>query len=60
MGVGYDQGTPNITNEVELGLEFVGFWQNFISTFGMEGYTTYITGKSTKRPLSSEMWHLVT
>ena len=46
MGVGFSQGSPNITNEVELGLEFIGFWQNFISTFGMEGYTTYITGES--------------
>ena len=34
------QGTPNITNEVELGLQFIGFWQNFITTFSMQGYTT--------------------
>jgi carboxypeptidase D len=27
VGVGYDQGSPNITNEVELGLEFIGFWR---------------------------------
>ena len=46
VGVGYSQGTPNITNEVELGLEFIGFWRNFIDTFDMQGWTTYITGES--------------
>ena len=46
VGVGFSQGTPNITNEVELGLEFIGFWRNFIETFELEGATTYITGES--------------
>lgn len=46
VGVGYSQGVPNITNEVELGLELIGFWRNFIDTFGMQGATTYITGES--------------
>ncbi|KAJ0387432.1 hypothetical protein COL922a_002253 [Colletotrichum nupharicola] len=46
VGVGYSQGTPNITNEVELGLQFIGFWRNFIDTFSLEGATTYITGES--------------
>ncbi|KAF2114000.1 serine carboxypeptidase [Lophiotrema nucula] len=46
VGVGYDQGTPNITDEVQLGVEFRGFWKNFISTFGMNNYDMYITGES--------------
>ncbi|KAF4963132.1 hypothetical protein FSARC_8845 [Fusarium sarcochroum] len=46
VGVGYSQGKPNITNEVELGLEFIGFWRNFIDTFDLKGATTYITGES--------------
>ena len=46
VGVGYSQGTWNITDEVELGLEFIGFWRKFIETFGMQGATTYITGES--------------
>ncbi|CAI6341062.1 unnamed protein product [Periconia digitata] len=46
VGVGYSQGTPNITNEVELATEFRGFWKNFISTFGMNGFDMYITGES--------------
>ena len=46
IGVGYSQGTPNITDEVELGLEFIGFWRNFIETFQLQGAKTYITGES--------------
>ncbi|KAF2732589.1 alpha/beta-hydrolase [Polyplosphaeria fusca] len=46
VGVGYSQGVPNITNEVELGLEFRGFWKNFIDTFDLQQYDMYITGES--------------
>lgn len=46
VGVGFSRGTPNITNEVELGLQFIGFWRNFIDTFDLKGATTYITGES--------------
>jgi carboxypeptidase D len=46
IGVGFTQGTPNITNEVELGLQFVGFWKNFVSAFRLQGCKTYITGES--------------
>ncbi|KAI6762596.1 hypothetical protein HG530_008576 [Fusarium avenaceum] len=46
VGVGYSRGKPNITNEVELGLQFTGFWKNFIDTFELKGATTYITGES--------------
>lgn len=46
VGVGFSQGTPNITNEVELGQQFAGFWRNFIDAFQLQGWTTYITGES--------------
>ena len=46
VGVGYSKGEPNITNEVELGIQFTGFWRNFIEAFELEGATTYITGES--------------
>ncbi|KAK3213762.1 hypothetical protein GRF29_28g874914 [Pseudopithomyces chartarum] len=46
VGVGYSQGTPNITNEIELAAEFRGFWKNFMSTFGMESWDVYVTGES--------------
>ncbi|CAJ2505982.1 Uu.00g001120.m01.CDS01 [Anthostomella pinea] len=46
IGVGYTQGTPDITNEVELATEFRGFWKNFISTFDMQKFDMYVTGES--------------
>lgn len=46
VGVGYSQGTPNITNEVELAAEFRGFWKNFFDVFELHGWKTYITGES--------------
>ncbi|RMZ78329.1 hypothetical protein DV738_g3886, partial [Chaetothyriales sp. CBS 135597] len=46
VGVGYTQGIPDISDEVELAREFIGFWKNFISTFDLQGWTTYITGES--------------
>jgi carboxypeptidase D len=46
VGVGYSQGTPNITNEVELAAEFRGFYKNFVDTFQTNNYKTYVTGES--------------
>lgn len=46
VGVGYSQGTPNITNEIELGEQFIGFYKQFVDTFQTKGYKTYITGES--------------
>lgn len=46
VGVGFTQGTPNVTNEVELANEFAGFWRNFIDAFQIQGRKTYITGES--------------
>jgi carboxypeptidase D len=46
VGVGYSTGVPNISNEKELGLEFIGFWKNFVDTFETHKYKTYVTGES--------------
>lgn len=46
VGVGFSQGVPNITNEVELGMEFVGFYKQFTETFGTQGWDLYLTGES--------------
>ena len=46
VGVGFSQGVPNITNEVELGLEFIGFYKNFVDAFDVHGYKVYLTGES--------------
>lgn len=39
-------GVPDITNEVELAQEFLGFWKNFVNTFSLEGFDMFITGES--------------
>lgn len=46
VGVGYTQGSPNITNEVELAQEFLGFYKQFISAFRLQNWSTYVTGES--------------
>jgi carboxypeptidase D len=46
VGVGYSQGTPNITDEVELGNQFRGFYKSFVDLFGLYNWKTYITGES--------------
>jgi len=46
VGVGYSQGVPNITNEVELGNQFRGFYKSFVDLFGLYSWKTYITGES--------------
>ena len=46
VGVGYSQGVPNITNEVELGQEFIGFFKSFVDAFDIHGYKVYLTGES--------------
>lgn len=46
IGVGYTQGVPNITNEVELGQEFIGFYKQFVDAFQLQNWGTYVTGES--------------
>ncbi|EOA81223.1 hypothetical protein ACJQWK_06798 [Exserohilum turcicum] len=46
VGVGYSEGVPNITNEVELSKQFRGFYKNFVDTFHTYNWKTYITGES--------------
>ena len=46
VGVGYSQGTPNITDEVELAAEFRGFYKSFVDTFQTKNWKTYVTGES--------------
>ncbi|KAI4183365.1 MAG: hypothetical protein L6R41_005438 [Letrouitia leprolyta] len=46
IGVGYTQGVPNITDEVQLGEEFAGFYKQFATTFGLENRKVYLTGES--------------
>lgn len=47
-GTGFSQpnDTPLATSEEEVAAQFLGFWKNFIDTFGLQGRKIYITGES--------------
>jgi len=47
-GTGYSQvrGTPPATNELEVAEQFLGFFKNFVDTFGLYNKKIYITGES--------------
>lgn len=46
VGTGFSQGTPKATSQEETAAEFLGFWKNFMETFGLTGKKVYITGES--------------
>ncbi len=46
VGVGFSQGVPNITNEVELGEQLKGFYKSFVDTFQVHKRKVYLTGES--------------
>jgi carboxypeptidase D len=46
VGTGFSEGTPTITSETELATQFLGFWKNFSTTFGLQGWKIYIAGES--------------
>jgi len=46
VGVGFSQGVPDISDEIGLTKEFMGFFKNFIDAFGMQGWKIYLTGES--------------
>ena len=46
VGTGFSPGTPTITNEHELSSQFLGFWENFSNTFGLQTWDIYLAGES--------------
>jgi carboxypeptidase D len=46
VGTGFTQGEPTATSETEVAKEFLGFWKNFIDTFGLHNKKVYVTGES--------------
>lgn len=46
VGTGFTQGTPTATSEEEAAAQFLGFWKNFVDTFGLQGRKIYIAGES--------------
>jgi len=47
-GTGFSpkKGTPTADNEIEVAEQFLGFFKNFMDTFGLQGRKVYITGES--------------
>lgn len=46
VGTGFTQGTPTATSQEESAAQFLGFWKNFMETFGLVGKKVYIAGES--------------
>ncbi|TKX23521.1 serine carboxypeptidase-like protein 5 [Elsinoe australis] len=46
VGTGFTQGTPTATNEDEAAAQFLGFWKNFVDTFGLHNRKVFIVGES--------------
>ena len=46
VGTGYSTGEPTAQDEEDVADQFRGFWKNFVDTFGIQGYSVYITGES--------------
>jgi len=46
LGTGFSQGQATATNEVEVAAQFLGFWKQFVDTFGLQNRKVYISGES--------------
>ena len=46
VGTGFSQGTADVTDENGVASEFLGFWKNFVDTFGLQNRKVYISGES--------------
>ncbi|KAF2030682.1 carboxypeptidase cpdS precursor [Setomelanomma holmii] len=46
VGTGFTQGTPTATSQEESAAQFLGFFKNFINTFGLNNRKVYIAGES--------------
>ncbi|KAF2434694.1 carboxypeptidase S3, penicillopeptidase S3, CPD-S3 [Tothia fuscella] len=46
IGTGFTVGTPTAKTEEEIAADFVGFFKNFQTTFGIKNFKIYVTGES--------------
>lgn len=46
VGTGFTQGNATATNQEEVAAEFLGFFKNFVDTFGLKNRKVYVTGES--------------
>ncbi|KAH7350830.1 Alpha/Beta hydrolase protein [Rhexocercosporidium sp. MPI-PUGE-AT-0058] len=51
VGTGFSQGIPTATDETEVAAQFMGFWENFVDTFALQGRKVFITGESSSAML---------
>lgn len=48
VGTGYTVGTPTATTEEQIAQDFVKFFKNFQTTFGIKNFKVFVTGESCK------------
>ena len=46
VGTGFSQGKPSAKDEHDVAEQFLGFFKNFLDTFGLHNKKVYITGES--------------
>lgn len=46
VGTGFSIGTPSATSEEEIAQDYIKFFKNFESLFGIASYKIYVTGES--------------
>lgn len=46
VGVNFAVGNVTATGEEDTAADFIGFYKNFMSIFGMKNHKTYVTGES--------------
>ncbi|KAI9698259.1 MAG: hypothetical protein M1820_007529 [Bogoriella megaspora] len=46
IGVGFSTGKVTATSEEEAAQDFLGFFENFLDTFGIRNFKIYVTGES--------------
>lgn len=46
MGTGFAQGDVRATSEDDIAADFLGFWENLVETFQLQGSKVYVTGES--------------
>jgi carboxypeptidase D len=46
VGTGFSQGTPTAQSQEEVAEQFLGFFKNFVDTFGLQNRKVYVTGES--------------
>ncbi|KAG8529478.1 uncharacterized protein KY384_006115 [Bacidia gigantensis] len=46
VGTGFSQGDPSAKDETDVAKQFLGFFKNFLDTFGLHNKKVYITGES--------------